>query len=148
MKYEIVIQRIWFMKLPFYFVLIIITLVSLHLNYIEYCSINILRWTDIYFLKILTDIVTGLISIIKGTLNINYSRCSPNNCYNTLLMSTKICQGVTKQEIFMRIENAWILSVWLQIDKKFILFNILNPGQRRAGTSSHTKIPGNQLVEL
>ena len=27
-------------------------------------------------------------------------------------------------------------SVWLQFDKKIGLFNILNPGQRREGTSS------------
>ena len=34
------------------------------------------------------------------------------------------------------IHHIWVLFVWLQFDKKIALLKILNPGQRREGTSS------------
>ena len=51
-------------------------------------------------------------------------------------MCAKICQVATKREKIITIENVWVFSVWLQFDKKNGLLNILNPGQRREGTSS------------
>ena len=60
--------------------------------------------------------------------------------FNTFFkMCAKISQVATKREKIITIENVWVFSVWLQFDKKIGLFNILNPGQRREGTSSNHK---------
>ena len=39
----------------------------------------------------------------------------------------------------MGINHNWVLSMWLQFDKKLALFNILIPGQRREGIFSKNK---------